>query len=645
MTPNKQVSPVIRISRGERDASARATHLEAAFEKYSKTTIERKQMSTTTNFKRIALVAVAALGLGVLSSVPANAAINADKLSVSAATAAQTTAETQTVTNATATLSFVATGTAPADSMSVTASLAEFTPATAGQTSGANLPYMTIKETTNASVNGHGSGSAGSTQIAPNTAAVETTTGTSVTVSATYYVYIASSATAAPTIAGTYKVKLTPALPNGGSVPNATVQYITITVSVAAADDTKASAATTTAYLQGSGSTNSSTVVTDSVVAVSMALTSGTTAVRAGFIKVNQLNAAGVASSESLTAEISGPGTLGSGVYDVASRGRALTVKKDDYITIWNDGSSGKATITIKGAVTGAVLATKTVTFYGAMATLTGTVNKTILAVGANDINGTSPAAVSVSAKDSAGTTMNSLLALETIYAFSSDTTIATVPATAVSYSVDSATVAVTGVKAGSATITFGNASTLAASTIKSAPISVRVGSTAVASVTVAFDKATYVPGEKATITLSLKDSTGQLVVPGTYELWASDYGLNFAKGFSQGTAPATTETAVATSALTGVKTYTVYMPVTAGTVTLTGTLAKNLDADYAPVGTLKTAAAIQGTTVTATATVTDSGSAALAAVTALATTVASLRTLIVTLTNLVLKIQKKVKA
>ena len=42
---------------------------------------------------------------------------------------------------------------------------------------------------------------------------------------------------------------------------------------------------------------------------------------------------------------------------------------------------------------------------------------------------------------------------------------------------------------------------------------------------------------------------------------------------------------------------------------------------------------------------VTDSGSAALAAVTALATTVASLRTLIVTLTNLVLKIQKKVKA
>jgi hypothetical protein len=48
---------------------------------------------------------------------------------------------------------------------------------------------------------------------------------------------------------------------------------------------------------------------------------------------------------------------------------------------------------------------------------------------------------------------------------------------------------------------------------------------------------------------------------------------------------------------------------------------------------------------VSATATVTDNAAAALAAVNALATTVASLRTLITTLTNLVLKIQKKVKA
>jgi hypothetical protein len=77
---------------------------------------------------------------------------------------------------------------------------------------------------------------------------------------------------------------------------------------------------------------------------------------------------------------------------------------------------------------------------------------------------------------------------------------------------------------------------------------------------------------------------------------------------------------------------YTVYMPSAGGTVTLTAIVGNAL-----PIA--------NRVAITATATVTDSGAAALAAVTALATTVASLKTLITTLTNLVLKIQKKVKA
>jgi hypothetical protein len=72
--------------------------------------------------------------------------------------------------------------------------------------------------------------------------------------------------------------------------------------------------------------------------------------------------------------------------------------------------------------------------------------------------------------------------------------------------------------------------------------------------------------------------------------------------------------------------------PVGGGTITLTATGGSGL-----PVA--------GQVALTATATVPDSGAAALAAVNALATTVASLRTLITTLTNLVLKIQKKVKA
>jgi hypothetical protein len=73
-------------------------------------------------------------------------------------------------------------------------------------------------------------------------------------------------------------------------------------------------------------------------------------------------------------------------------------------------------------------------------------------------------------------------------------------------------------------------------------------------------------------------------------------------------------------------------MPASGGTITASATGGTAL-------------AAVNQVKVTASATVTDSGAAALAAVNALATTVASLRTLITTLTNLVLKIQKKVKA
>ena len=59
---------------GGRDVSARATHLKAEIGNVSISTTERKQMSTKTTFKRIALVAVAALGLGVLSVAPSSAA-------------------------------------------------------------------------------------------------------------------------------------------------------------------------------------------------------------------------------------------------------------------------------------------------------------------------------------------------------------------------------------------------------------------------------------------------------------------------------------------------------------------------------------------------------------------------------------------
>ena len=80
----------VRIHGGECGAVARALHHEAkslslpAVEKnVFFTTNERKQMSIKTAYKRIALIAVSALGFGLLSSAPSQAAYNANNSSMS----------------------------------------------------------------------------------------------------------------------------------------------------------------------------------------------------------------------------------------------------------------------------------------------------------------------------------------------------------------------------------------------------------------------------------------------------------------------------------------------------------------------------------------------------------------------------------
>jgi hypothetical protein len=596
-------------------------------------------MSTTTNFKRIALVAVAALGLGVLSSVPTTAAINADTVTLSSATASQTTAETYTATSAVVTVSFFG---ATNDSMSITAAL------TAAPAANTALPTLRLVETSSAIVETYTSGVTqragllGDTWTANRAVSVRAGTGAAVT-TAKFAVFLTTDNVTGPTVAGTYSVKITPAALGVGALQGSVAQTVVITVSTAAIESVTPDATKSKVFIQATGS--NATPSTDSVVTASREVA----ATPRGYVYYSSLNAAGGAVSESITAEISGQGTLGLGTKAV-SAGRSISVKNGETVTVWSDGVAGKGTITIKGSTSGVLLGTKTVTFFGPTASYTAAVGKAILGVGEN------LKAVTFTAADSAANVLNDEFTptggtQEVWYAFSSDTTVATVGTLA--YSADSGTVSVTGIKAGTTTITIGNAATLAASTIKSAPVSLRVGSTAISSVKVAFDKTTYAPGEKATITVAAYDATGLLVVPGTYEIWATGKVLATDKNFSQGTFAASTDTSVtfasATSAgvsTAGFATYTVYMPSTPGTVTLTGTLPNPTgSATNAAIGTLATVAAIQGTTVTASVSVTDSGSAALAAVTALATTVASLRTLIVTLTNLVLKIQKKVKA
>ena len=76
-------------------------------------------MSTKTTFKRVALVAVAALGLGVLTVAPSNAAvINLSATTITVANGTATTGTSDSTTAAEITISFTSEG--ASDSVTVT---------------------------------------------------------------------------------------------------------------------------------------------------------------------------------------------------------------------------------------------------------------------------------------------------------------------------------------------------------------------------------------------------------------------------------------------------------------------------------------------------------------------------------------------
>jgi hypothetical protein len=303
---------------------------------------------------------------------------------------------------------------------------------------------------------------------------------------------------------------------------------------------------------------------------------------------------------------------------------------------LYSDGTAGTATITITSASTSF---TKTATFYGAdPAKITAGVYSSV--IDASEI------AVYGIESDALG---NVFAEGTDVYAYSSDTTIVSNYGTSCATynsTLKGSLCTLTGVKNGAVKITLRDASTVALSTVASNAVDVTVNLNAAASIKLALDKATYAPGEKATLLVSVLDSAGKSVAPGAYANAISSAGItgvgfNLTAISGQGDLAATTVTAAvnltATSASPVVTTTPVAqinftMPTSGGTLKI---IAKG--------GTgLPAAGQVE---VSTSATITDNAAAALAAVTALATTVASLRTLITTLTNLVLKIQKKVKA
>jgi len=643
MTPKKQVSPAIRILQGERDASARATHLEAATRKFLVTTNERKQMSTKTNFKRIALVAIASLGMSLFSSIPSSQAAIIGAPTVTATNGTATLQKSDSTTAATVAIKFNANQTT--DSVTLHVSIGDM-PATATHDSrSVFVGQVDTLTTTGANVTSSISVAAPAVSAAAAftsdtylATANGTTKGPALVVAAgtgqqavkfRYYLD-----TAVARVAGTYTFDYYTTVYSNGSAVTASAVFgqftIVVTDGTSAATGSVAAAGTSTALMY-QGATWGSTSVDSAVSAV--ATPSGTAV---AVIRVTLKTAAGLPARESLTVT-STVGNIGSAC---SSAVKSLTIQGNangiNDLLICGDGNSGLSTITIKS--TSVTFGNKQVTFYGStVAKITATA--LVTTIGASATN-----AILAVPTDSQG---NVVRTTDAVYAYSDAVSVintGTAPAgtSCGSYSADyeGFLCSLSGSNNGSANITIRNASTSSAATVASTAVALKVNTAAAASFTLAFNKATYAPVEKAYIIVKPLDAAKSAIGGATMTNLLAAGGITSTMAFGSGsdTLTAVTFDTGGTLASQGVasseaiKLYTVYMPASGGTMTISATGGSLLPVS----GQVK---------VSATATVTDSGAAALAAVNALATTVASLKTLITTLTNLVLKIQKKVKA
>jgi hypothetical protein len=594
-------------------------------------------MSSKTNFKRIALVAVAALGLGVLSSVPSQAVTASDTWTITAGT--QSTAGTRVLDSGTAssaTFTYISSAAQYIDSYVVSIQLKS---SPSGSTS---LPYILV-DTYNANTVVDADTTLSSSSLSKND---------TVNTNTNFYIgnAAATNTTAAlvsaklrvmmdnPTVAGTYVVTIFSGLVNAttssGSDNNpATGTDVTITV---AAPTRTADQARSTAYISaGEDSGSTAQTVDSAVVAVSTASTTARGEITVTLKAASSANDTYTRESVTVTTTVGlvGPktgGGTGRSVVFATTAGTALE------IGLYSDGTAGTATITITSASTSF---TKTATFYGAdPAKITAGVYSSV--IDASEI------AVYGIESDALG---NVFAEGTDIYAYSSDTKIVSSygsACTSYNSTLKGMLCTLTGVKNGTVKITLRDASTVALSTVASNEVEVTVNLNPAASIKLALDKATYAPGEKATLLVRVLDSAGKSVAPGAYANAISSAGItgvgfNLTAISGQGDLAATTVTTAANLAATAASPVVTTdpaaqinftMPTSGGTLKITAKGGAGLLA----AGQVE---------VTTSATITDNAAAALAAVTALATTVASLRTLITTLTNLVLKIQKKVRA
>ena len=654
-------------------------------------------MSTKTTFKRIALVAVAALGLGVLSVAPSSATAGVTTVVTSNGAASFQAGSTTVLDGDTptgATVAVTSLLTSATDTVTV-AFYQKTKPTLASWPNSFIAPIETA--TVNTFVSSSAIGSFGLPAVAPLQkrplgAAEKLAVGTAgyqilaggkaggadVTrdtaqgmgnVGATFAVYLETASTP---LAGTYvySVVTTTYSNTGGTNYTVTSQtndvniVVSANAAVALAAGKLPAAANATAFI---GLADPATTDT----AISVVATASTTPVAYITVKENNTNGNASVAEDSLTATITGPGLICDGsVCGKTLSGVALTTGSKS-LSVRADGTAGTASIAISSTVT--TFAAKTINFYSKAAkTLTASVRVPVLGVGANS------GAVSVAATDANGAAWTGAAY---IYASSAaDALIAgsETPAACSWTSTTGIRCDITGKLVGTAKFKVIDASTVALATATSNEVTVTVSAGTPGSVKIAFDKATYAPFEKAAITVTVLDTAGKgLPAQTVSNVFAA--GITSTVGFSANSDTLTSTSAVlsaassaTTGAVAGSQVYYVYMPAGSGAVTISATGSTGLalagqvavsatatvvnasvdaatdaanEATDAANAATDAALAAADAADAATAAAQDASDAVAALSATVATLVASLKAQITSLTNLVIKIQKKVKA
>ena len=667
-------------------------------------------MSTKTTFKRVALVAVAALGLGVISVAPSQATISNLAISTPTAGAATfisgTSGAVSSDTNTAA--SFTVSGLITGAGDTITVRIYENTKPTSTAVAASSVKISVLDTTTanthvqsgtatantyptaqlnkyhggNSSVFGLGGLGAGGNlrydsatvgagfDILGGGVSSAGVRGTSYgNVGATFNVNLETGTTYT---AGTYTytVLVTSHSFNGAS-------YTTTTASTVVSIVVGASTTAAAAALQAPAAANAIAYIGTATapqadVVVTAVATASTTPVAYIKVNVNNTNGTAAVAEDSLTATLTGPGLICDGsVCGKSLTAIALTAGTKE-LTVRADGTAGVATVNISSTV--ATFAAKTVTFYAKAAkTLTPTVRVPVLGVGANS------GAVGVAAVDANGVAWTGTAYIYATSAASALIAGSETPVACGYTATNGIRCDVTGKLVGTAKFKVIDASTVALATATSDEITLTVSAGTPGSVKIAFDKATYAPFEKAKITVTVLDTAGSALPAQTISDVFASGGITSTIGFSANSDTLTATNAIlqsasssTTGAVAGSQVYYVYMPAGSGEVKISATGSTGLalagrvavsataevvnssvdaatdaanEATDAANAATDAALAAADAADAATAAAQDASDAVAALSATVAKLVASLKAQITSLTNLVIKIQKKVKA